>query len=115
MGVSVRTTSRQRLLWEKASRRLGISLSSFVKSTLDVVAGRIYSEGWECRRIYLKGNQIISMGEARPMTASGLPLPMPGFLVVAPTAFWRHMDKVGIDEASVDKIRAGSRSTTLEG
>jgi hypothetical protein len=92
--LSVRCPSDDKETYTKAARRLRVDLTDLVTMSLAPVAGKIQTEGWECRSLYLSldGTSIIGMG-SDPPSENGIPIPSMEFEIVAPAAFWSLLEE----------------------
>ena len=67
------------------------SLSRFVVALLDGACKGLPEEGWQCGMVYLFADGTVVGGADSPLGPEGVPLPVPGFRVVASGDFWRHL------------------------
>lgn len=88
--LNARCTSEQKSTFERASQQLGYeSLSDFVVDTLQAVAEPVNRDGWESRRLFLEKARIVAL-DRTDQNAS----PVLAFDVVAPAAFWEHLERL---------------------
>jgi hypothetical protein len=96
--VIARVVRREKDLFTKASKRLGVSVSDMIVSAMRVVSGEVLSGRWECRKVHISGNRILAIGEEPPVLTGGVPVPVVSCKIVAPRMFWRTIERsVGED------------------
>ena len=93
-SVNARVTDTEHSQFHQAADKLRVDLSRIIKASLNVVSGRILSEGWSARRIWLDDGQIVMLGEQPPTGLRGLPANLPSFVVIAPDTLWKHLERL---------------------
>lgn len=90
--VSARCKREQKDAYIELAEALGFdSLSRFVIGVLDGMTERYSSDSWECRLVHVNEDRIVA---AEASDVGGVPLATAAYKVVAPKAFWDHIEQV---------------------
>jgi hypothetical protein len=66
VSISARTDPDQKERLKAVADRLGIGLSEFVLKSSEAAAEQIEGRGYICFRVYLRGLEILGLGEVPP-------------------------------------------------
>lgn len=87
--VNARVDTAEHARYSRALKRLGISMSTAIKTALGVISESVEVDGWSARRVWVDDGRIIDVGEKTPAAARGLQAPIASYVVIAPDLFWR--------------------------